>query len=194
MTPSSMSSLAAFGRDPEPEHLVDGELHAGRTAGLDHPVALVDRDRHRLLGVDVLAGCGGRAGLREVRGMRRAEDHRVDVVAGEQGLDRRLGLCVELLRERRRAPAAGDRDELAVGDLADVQPGRIATVDVARADQPEPDLRHRESPPRRHAESSDAETPEARPGSPGGRSRRPPGRVAIGRGSRRRSELRYELR
>ena len=122
--------------------LGQAELHAGRLAGLVHGRAFLDREGHRLLEQDVLAGRGRGQDVGQVRGVRGRDDHRVDVRPLEQGLDRRLRLGAELRRQGRRAGAARDRHDpgparLLLGDGHGVDVGHLA-----RPDQPEPD-RHR---------------------------------------------------
>ena len=49
--------------------------------------------------------------------MRRRDDDRPDVVAGEEGLGRRLERDAVLIRQAGRSRPEGDRNEMAVGDV-----------------------------------------------------------------------------
>jgi hypothetical protein len=64
----------------------DCQLAPGALGGGDHPVALPDTDRHRLLGHHVLSRLEGRHGHRAVQVVGQGQGHRVHVVPLEEGL------------------------------------------------------------------------------------------------------------
>ena len=69
-----------------PEH--DHQPHLRGARRLDDPIAIGDRRRHRLVEQHVFAVRRGGDRLRRVIGRRRADQHGIDVVAGDERVDR----------------------------------------------------------------------------------------------------------
>ncbi len=102
--------------------------------GVDHPVRVGKRKRHRLLDQHVFARAGGRHRLRRVITAGRAQAHRVHVLPGEERVVTRLARNAELrlgvARARRIRPAhRGEPCAARLGDGLGVVARRHAGAD-----------------------------------------------------------------
>ena len=102
-------------------HLDDAVVAAGR---VDHHPPFADGERERLFDVDVLARLAGQHGRDRVPVIRRADDHRVDVLAIED--------AAEVARRERRRLIEVLLD--ALGRLGDLLVVHVAEGDALRAE------------------------------------------------------------
>ena len=119
------------------------QLHRRVAARGDDLVALGDIEGHRLLEVHVLAGSGRQQGQGQVGGMRRGDDHDIDVRVSDQRLRRGQRRCPELSGESGRTGTAGHGHQPTPGHLGR-QGIAIDASHIARAKDPEADrlIRH----------------------------------------------------
>ena len=109
--------------------VAEPERDAGLAHGRDGIFRLLLGERERLLAEHVLAGACRGNHLRSMHGMRRGQNHRIDVRIGEQRLVIRrepqtllLGECLELRRYRAVAPATKRIASLFSADSTSVLP------------------------------------------------------------------------
>ena len=101
------------------ETFASDQLNAGLGAGVDHLVAFLDGQPHRLLEHHVLAGlCGGDDEV-AMRGVGRRDDDGVDVLPGEQRLGGRF-----------------EGDAVLVGELGGSKPPATATSRISDGSSP----------------------------------------------------------
>jgi hypothetical protein len=126
----------------------EAELHhaIARAGARDDAVGRLEGERDRLLAEHVPSGVQGRDDLLGMEGVGRGHEHRVDVVAREQVVQRRLDVDPVVVGEgaRDRGVDVGARDDRAALDAA-VGVG-VHASDAPRPDQADADVAHSAAP------------------------------------------------
>ena len=110
-------------------------MKAARLGLVDEPAALLEIDREGLFREDMLAGAQRRERDAEMGGRHGEVDHEIDVVAGQELIDRqRLDAVAACLSLRDLGPhvGAGPQRQAAIGgNVLEVDAGNVAASDDA---------------------------------------------------------------
>ena len=110
--------------------------------GLDHPLAFVDEERHRLLDVDVLAGGAGHDGVQGMPVVRRRDDDALDVLVLVHLPEIAVALGVGTLHVRQtlvhpRLVAVAHAQQFDILELLEIRD--VLLADQAESDDPDAD-------------------------------------------------------